>query len=145
MARAVLRLRREHPSWGAGLIRVQVLRAMPGRIVPSERTLPRWFVGAGLSPAPAGHRPEADSAHAGHETTHGDLVAATDDGNVYLLRGARDGTFQVTLLRSGPACDAACWLLVGDVTGDGKPDLVTAGLDSSMTPQSIQLVENTCP
>jgi hypothetical protein len=75
----------------------------------------------------------------------GDLVAATDDGSVYLLRGARDGTFQVTLLRSGPACGAACWLLVGDVTGDGKPDLVTAGLDTNMIPQSIQLVENTCP
>jgi hypothetical protein len=75
----------------------------------------------------------------------GDLAAATDDGSVYLLRGARDGTFLVTLLRSGSTCGAACWLLVGDVTGDGKPDLVTAGLDTSMTPQSIQLVENTCP
>jgi hypothetical protein len=74
-----------------------------------------------------------------------DLVAATEDGRVYLLRGARDGTFQVTLLRSGPACGAACWLQVGDVTGDGKPDLVTAGLDTSMIPQSVQLVENTCP
>ena len=80
-----------------------------------------------------------------------DLVAATDDGSVYLLRGAGDGTFQVTLLRSGTSCTAACWLLVGDVTGDGKPDLVTAGLDlsspagSALLPQSIQLVENTCP
>jgi hypothetical protein len=75
----------------------------------------------------------------------GDLVAATDDGSVYLLGGAGDGTFQVTLLRSGTACGAACWLLVGDVTGDGKPDLVTAGLGTSMIPQSIQLVDNTCP
>lgn len=75
----------------------------------------------------------------------GDLVTATDDGSAYLLRGAGDGTFQVTLLRSGTACSAACWLLVGDVTGDGKPDLVIAGLDTSMIPQSIQLVENTCP
>jgi hypothetical protein len=75
----------------------------------------------------------------------GDLVVASDDGKVYLLRGAGDGTFQVTLLRSGATCTAACWLLVGDVTGDGKPDLLTAGLDTSMIPQSIQLVENTCP
>jgi hypothetical protein len=80
----------------------------------------------------------------------GDLVAANDDGSIYLLRGARDGTFQVTLLRSGPACPGGCWLLVGDVTGDGKPDLVTAGLDASTIPpsgipHSIQLVENTCP
>ena len=75
----------------------------------------------------------------------GDLVAATDDGRSYLLRGTGDGTFQVTLLRSGTACSAACWLLVGDVTGDGKPDLVTAGLGTGMIPQPIQLLENTCP
>ena len=33
--RAALRLRREHPTWGAGLIRVQLLEAMPAAVVPS--------------------------------------------------------------------------------------------------------------
>jgi hypothetical protein len=75
----------------------------------------------------------------------GDLVAATDGGNIYLLLGAGDGTFQVTLLRSNSPTGAA--ISVGDVTGDGKPDLVTAGGLSStnLIPQPIQIVENTCP
>src|SRR5262245_28373829 len=66
VAEAALRLRREHPTWGAGLVRVHLLPAQ----VPSERTLQRWFVRAGLAPAPAGRRPEADSARATrpHET-----------------------------------------------------------------------------
>ncbi|MBV8607714.1 MAG: helix-turn-helix domain-containing protein [Singulisphaera sp.] len=65
-----LNLRREHPTWGAGLIRVEVLQALPGRSVPSERTLQRWFVRADLSPAPPGRRPAADAARATrpHET-----------------------------------------------------------------------------
>ena len=63
-------LRREHPTWGAGLIRVQLLLEAPGRPVPSERTIQRWFVRAGLSPAPAGRPPRThlDRATAPHET-----------------------------------------------------------------------------
>jgi transposase len=67
---AALRLRREHPTWGAGLIRVHLLQAMPQQPIPSERTLQRWFVRADLSPAPAGRRPWVDLARATvpHET-----------------------------------------------------------------------------
>src|SRR4051812_39175315 len=36
---AALRLRREHPSWGAGLIRVHLLQATTGHSVPSERAI----------------------------------------------------------------------------------------------------------
>src|SRR5271157_3803329 len=63
-------LRREHPTWGAGLIRVQLLLEAPGRPVPSERTLQRWFVRADQSPAPAGRPPRThlDRATAPHET-----------------------------------------------------------------------------
>jgi len=63
-------LRREHPTWGAGLIRVQLLLEAPGRPVPSERTLQRWFVRADLSPAPAGRPPRThlDRAASPHET-----------------------------------------------------------------------------
>ena len=63
-------LRREHPTWGAGLIRVQLLLETPERTLPSERTFQRWFVRAGLSPAPAGRPPRShlDRATAPHET-----------------------------------------------------------------------------
>ena len=63
-------LRREHPTWGAGLIRVQLVQEASGQPVPCERTLQRWFVRAGLSPAPAGRRPRThlERATAPHET-----------------------------------------------------------------------------
>ena len=39
---------------------MQLLQEAPGRTVPSERTLQRWFVRADLSPAPAGRPPRVD-------------------------------------------------------------------------------------
>src|SRR5436305_1617814 len=56
-APAVL-LRREHPAWGAGLIRV-MLRRRGIEPLPDARTLQRWFAEAGLGPAPQGRRPAA--------------------------------------------------------------------------------------
>jgi hypothetical protein len=57
-AAAVL-LRREHPGWGAGLIRVMLARQGADPL-PAVRTLQRWFAAAGLGPAPAGRRPDAE-------------------------------------------------------------------------------------
>jgi transposase len=70
MMEAALGMRQEHFTWGAGLIRVQLLREAPGQPVPSERTLQRWFARAGLSPTPAGRPPRASLARATvpHET-----------------------------------------------------------------------------
>jgi transposase len=68
--RAALDLRREHPTWGAGLIRVQLLLGAPDRPVPTERTLQRWFARNELSPAPAGRKPRAEAGRAAspHDT-----------------------------------------------------------------------------
>jgi len=65
-----LRLRRQHPTWGAGVIRVQLVQGMPGQLVPSVRTLQRRFAGAGLTQAKAGGRPRVHLARATvpHET-----------------------------------------------------------------------------
>lgn len=52
---ATLALRREHPSWGAGLIRLH-LPTLPKVARPGERTLSRWLNEAGLAPARAGRR-----------------------------------------------------------------------------------------
>ena len=57
-------LRREHPTWGAGLIRVLLAERCPGRALPSERALQRAFVRADLNPAPVGRRPALSSGRA---------------------------------------------------------------------------------
>src|ERR1700730_13987403 len=49
-------LRRERPTWGAGLVCVFLRRQHPEEAVPAERTLQRWFQRAELSPAPSGRR-----------------------------------------------------------------------------------------
>jgi len=91
MMRTAVRLRQEHPTWGAGLIRVQLLQEAPGGFVPSERTLQRWFVRADLSPAPAGRPPRANLARATepHETWQMDAkehVHIQNDKEVSWLR-----------------------------------------------------------
>jgi transposase len=50
LQQAALALKREHPRWGAGLIRVELARAFPQTTLPSVRSLQRWFVAAGLQP-----------------------------------------------------------------------------------------------
>jgi hypothetical protein len=89
-----------------------------------------------------------------------DLVAETDDGNISLLRGAADGTFQVVQLSTGSAPGEGTTLLVGEVTGDGKADIVrfpgpspTQIVSSGTSPPQVvdagiapaQILENTCP
>jgi len=84
----------------------------------------------------------------------GDLVARTSDGVVSALHGEVDGTFQVTPLASVGACLDGCSLLVADVTGDGKVDIVVAGgsemvLESGKPPTEVvyptQVLANACP
>lgn len=63
-----IQLRQQHPTWGAGLIRV-ILRRDGASALPSERTLQRWFRRGGVAPAPVGRRPERSEqrAQAPHE------------------------------------------------------------------------------
>jgi transposase len=62
---AALQMRRDHPQWGAGLIRIELaMQQAPGPTMPCERTLQRWFRQAGLGPAPKGRRPPVDTRRA---------------------------------------------------------------------------------
>lgn len=66
LVQTVLQMRREHPTWGAGLIRVMLHRqgfdsATP---LPTARTLQRWLARAGLAPAPVGRRPRGEPRRA---------------------------------------------------------------------------------
>lgn len=65
--RSAIYLKRRHPTWGGGIIRVQLQQRWPNRSMPTERTLQRWFRATGVgSPAPAAprrRRPRALQVH----------------------------------------------------------------------------------
>lgn len=50
---AALALKQAHPTWGAGLIRVELARQFPADTLPQARALQRWFRAAGLQPVRA--------------------------------------------------------------------------------------------
>jgi transposase len=58
---AALELKREHPSWGAGLIRRQLVEQFAPSAVPQVRALQRWFHAAGLQPVRA-QRPAVEQS-----------------------------------------------------------------------------------
>jgi transposase len=111
--RAALMLRRRHPRWGAGLIRVLLVERWPQGAIPSARTLQRWFRAAGLV-APRRRRlpQERDRAHEPHavwqmDATEGQplasgervsWLAATDECSGAQLGAA---VFPPALLRPG--------------------------------------------
>ena len=61
---SAVQLRQQHPTWGAGLIRVFLRRDGVSPSPPAERTLQRWFRRDGLSPALAGRRPASSAQRA---------------------------------------------------------------------------------
>ena len=67
---AAIAMRRDHPTWGAGIIRVQLVERHPDRAIPGERVIQRAFAAAGLNPAPAGRRRDGPRRRAEqpHET-----------------------------------------------------------------------------
>jgi len=86
-----LKLRRKHPTWGAGLVRVVLHRRHPAQPLPAERTLQRWFVRAGLAAAPSGRRSQMSSQrapqpHAIWQMDAADQVALRDGMQVCWLR-----------------------------------------------------------
>lgn len=50
--RAAVYLKRRHSEWGGGIIRVHLQQRYPDRVIPSERTLQRWFRLAGVGTQP---------------------------------------------------------------------------------------------
>jgi putative transposase len=54
---AALALKRAHSTWGAGRIRVELVRQFPDRPLPKVRAMQRWFRAAGLQPVRAQRPP----------------------------------------------------------------------------------------
>jgi len=50
-------LHQEHPTWGAGFLRVRLQLRHPVLTIPSERTLQRWFRRSRMPVAPPGRKP----------------------------------------------------------------------------------------
>src|SRR5947199_6018671 len=49
LVQAACQMKQEHPTWGAGLIRVKLIAQIGNRAVPAVRTLQRAFVRAGVN------------------------------------------------------------------------------------------------
>jgi hypothetical protein len=122
-------LRQQHPTWGAGLIRVVLRRRQVAESPPSERTLQRWFHEAGLGPAPAGRRPvpNPQRARGAHEVWQMDAKE-----RVKLKTGAR-----VSWLRLVDECSGAVlWTAVfpprelGTGSPRGRPSGAASGLSA---------------
>lgn len=80
--RAAIYLKRLHPSWGGGIIRVHIQQRWQEHSIPSERTLQRWFVDAGVSSAST--RPMAPArqrAQQVHQCWQVDAVSHQSMGN----------------------------------------------------------------
>jgi transposase len=64
---AALALRRDHPGWGSGLIRLELASAFPDQTLPHDSTLRRWFREAGLArPRPTPRPPDPPRARQPH-------------------------------------------------------------------------------
>ena len=112
---AALALRQQHPTWGAGYIRVRLASSADPAVLPSERTLQRWFRHQQQAPAAPGRRPPAETNRAAvpHDTWQMDAVEQLRLGSgqgVCWLRlvdeysGAFLGTTVFPPLLLGPGC-----------------------------------------
>ena len=124
--RAALQLRREHPTWGAGMVRVWLGRSGAGGL-PGARQIQRWFAAAGLNPAPGGRRPRSAGrrALAPHETWQ---VDASE--RIALGGGGRASWLRVTDEYTGAVLSTAVFpprSLVARPRG-GDPEGAAAGV-----------------
>jgi hypothetical protein len=62
--RSAIFLKRRYPTWGGGIIRVVLKKRWPEQTMPTERTLQRWFLKAGLATTPAPPNPQLYRARA---------------------------------------------------------------------------------
>jgi transposase len=89
-------LRREHPGWGSGLIRTELAARFPDQPLPHERTLRRWFRGAGLGPPPRRPRPPAPprarQAHARWQLDATEQIRLADGTRVSWLAASDEAT-----------------------------------------------------
>jgi len=93
---AALAMRREHPGWGATLIRLKLADACPGQPLPHAATLRRWVREAGLTPPPRPPRPpeppRATQPHARWQLDATEQIALADGTKVSWLTASDEAT-----------------------------------------------------
>lgn len=90
-----LTMRREHPRWGAPLIRVKLREAHPSAKLPSVRSLQRWFREAGIARSPKVRQSKAKQVKRGQQVHQVWAIDAKERMKLV------DGT-------------SACWLVATD-------------------------------
>lgn len=115
---AALALKRAHPRWGAGFIRVQLADHWPDTPLPAARTLQSWFQAAGLQP-PRAQRPPVQRARAQavHEVWEMDAKE-----KMRLADGSGTSTLAVTDEASGALLEVAIFSPVSLAPGAGPGD-----------------------
>jgi transposase len=103
---AALALKRAHPPWGAGLIRVELARQFPPETLPQARALQRWFRAAGLQPAraqqPAVPRQPGREAHAVWQVDAKERMRLADGSGTSVLTVTDEATGALLGVRPFP-------------------------------------------
>lgn len=117
-----LRIKKAHPTWGGGLIRLELSKQFPGTALPSVRSLQRWFRQAGINRRLKAEHKGASSVKRGQRVHEVWAVDAKE--KIRLQSGAR-----------------ASWLVISDeasgaiLTATSFPpgDMGTSAVDTSPT------------
>jgi Helix-turn-helix domain len=106
---AALALRRAHPGWGSGLIRVELATVFPDQPLPHDATIRRWCREAGLARPRASPRPpdppRARQPHARWQLDATEQIALADGTRVSWLAAsdeASGGLLGAVVFPSGP-------------------------------------------
>jgi hypothetical protein len=126
LVQTVLQMRRDHPTWGAELIRLMLRRQGldSATALPTTRTLQRWLERAGVAPAPVGRRPRAEP------------LRATRPHEVWQMDAA-----ELVRLRSG---SRICWLRLID-EGSGAVLWTTVFPPTALAPCATERHSNRTP
>jgi transposase len=91
-----LQLRRAHPGWGAGLLRLELAARFPAQRLPHEATVRRWLREAGLGRAPRVPRPpdppRASVPHARWQLDATEQIALADGSRVSWLAASDEAS-----------------------------------------------------
>jgi len=94
-----LQLKRDHPTWGAGLIHLQLEKIYPDQALPSVRTLQRWFRMAGIGRSPKVQKRKSLAIRRGH-TVH-EVWAVDAKEKIRLSDGSKASWLTMTDEASG--------------------------------------------